>query len=133
MKKVLSFVLALAMVLSMSACGQSGSGSASSQASSGKKLPTIDSLKLGEDYKDIKADLKFLTHRTDIVNTKLAQYVKDFQKLYPNINVKYEAITNYSDDVTTRMTTNDWGDICMIPNSVQNSELGDHFQPMGSV
>ncbi|NLJ31568.1 MAG: carbohydrate ABC transporter substrate-binding protein, partial [Clostridiales bacterium] len=44
-----------------------------------------------------------------------------------------EAITNYSDDVTTRMTTNDWGDICMIPNSVQNSELGDHFQPMGSV
>ena len=30
---------------------------------------TIDQIELGKDYTDIKADLKFLTHKTDVVDT----------------------------------------------------------------
>ena len=50
---------------------------------------TIDQIKLGEDYTDITADLKFLTHKTDIVDSVFQGYVEEFQKLYPNVNIEY--------------------------------------------
>lgn len=99
----------------------------------GSGLPTIDSLKLGTDYTDITADLKFLTHRTDIVDTRFAEYIAEFQKLYPNVTITYEAITDYAEDVTIRLTTGDWGDICMIPTTVQKSELSGLFVPFGTL
>ena len=52
----------------------------------------------------------------------------EFQKLYPNISISYEGITNYAEDMTTRLTSNDWGDICMIPTTIPLTELGDYFQ-----
>ncbi|MDF2611936.1 MAG: sugar transporter substrate-binding protein, partial [Lachnospiraceae bacterium] len=94
-------------------------------------FPTIDSLKLGEDYKDIKADIKFLTHRTDIVDTKLAGYVTEFQKMYPNVKITYEAVTDYREDVIIRLTTGDWGDICMIPTTVLKAEAPTLFETYG--
>ena len=50
---------------------------------------TFDLIEVGKDYTDIKADLKFLTHKTDVVDTKFKEYVEEFQKLYPNVNFKY--------------------------------------------
>ena len=38
-------------------------------ADEANELPTIDSIKLGEDYTDLTASIKVLTHRTDIVDT----------------------------------------------------------------
>lgn len=93
---------------------------------------TIDQIKLGEDYTDIKADLKFLTHKTDVVDTTFKGYVEEFQKLYPNVNIEYEGITDYANDITTRLTTGDWGDICMIPTTVDKDELSNYFTKMGS-
>ena len=55
-------------------------------------------------------------------------YIAEFQKLYPNISIQYEGITNYASDMTTRLTSNDWGDICMIPTTIPLTELGDYFQ-----
>ena len=93
---------------------------------------TIDQIKLGEDYTDIKADLKFLTHKTDIVDTVFQDYIKEFQKMYPNVNIEYEGITDYSNDITMRLTTGDWGDICMIPTTIDKDELENYFVPMGT-
>ncbi|MCI6227195.1 MAG: hypothetical protein SPC78_01375 [Candidatus Faecousia sp.] len=50
-------------------------------------------------------------------------YIAEFQKLYPNISIQYEGITNYASDMTTRLTSNDWGDICMIPTFIPLTEL----------
>ena len=70
--KVIAASMAVAMVITMAGCG-----------SSGKKVEAT------KDYTDIKADLKFLTHKTDVVDTKFKEYVEEFQKLYPNVNFKY--------------------------------------------
>lgn len=125
-KKVISMMLALSMALSLGACG-----SKTSKETSQETVPTIDQIKLGEDYKDLKADLKILTHRTDLTDNVFKDYIKDFQELYPNIAIEYEGITNYADDVTTRLSSDDWGDICMIPTSISKSELGDYFVSYG--
>ena len=145
-KKIISLLLVMSMMLSFMACKgkeeeqkQVDSGSAKNEKtdtndeSTEGVLPTIDSLKLGEDYTDITADLKFLTHRTDIIDSRFADYIAEFQKLYPNVTITYEAITDYAEDVTIRLTTGDWGDICMIPTTVQKSELPGLFVPFGTM
>ena len=95
------------------------------------KKVTIDQIELGKDYTDIKADLKFLTHKTDIVDTVFKGYVEEFQKLYPNVNIEYEGITDYANDVAVRLSTGDWGDICMVPTTVDKDELENYFVSLG--
>lgn len=116
---------------SSSSSASSSSSSSASSASSATQPLSFDSIKLGTDYKDLKASLVFHTNRTDIMNTTLKQYVAGFQKLYPNISVKYEGDTNYFETMTTRLTTQNWGDICMIPTTVQKSQLSEHFVSFG--
>ena len=150
-KKILAFILAALMVVSMFAgCGKDATAgttatptvaapaettaapAATSAAPVKAGVPTIDAIKLGEDYKDLKASIKVLSHRTDIVDTKFAQYVTDFKKLYPNIDVTYEAVTDYAEDITIRLTTDNWGDICMIPTTIDKSEAADLFVSFGT-
>ncbi|MGB4660326.1 MAG: ABC transporter substrate-binding protein [Mobilitalea sp.] len=144
-KKLLSLLLVSTMVLSLAACGKdkateetttNDTAATETEVTAAPEatetgFPTIDSLVLGESYTDITADLKFLTHRSDIVDTKLAGYVTEFQKMYPNINITYEAATDYREDIIIRLTTSDWGDICMIPTTVQKSECPNYFVSYG--
>lgn len=123
MKKILSLVLCLMMVLS-----------AVSFASAEATVPTIDQIKLGEDYTDLTATIKWLTHRTDLVNGgQIAGYIAEFNKVYPNITVNVEGITDYAQDSLTRLTgSKDWGDMLGIPQ-VEASEFATYFTPMGSL
>lgn len=132
-KKVLALVMAAAMTFSLAACGNSDSGDNSDNGgdTADKTSVTLDQITLGEDYTDISADLHFLTHRTDSIDNQFAEYIAAFQEMYPNINIEYEGITDYANDVTTRLSTGDWGDICMIPTTVSKDDLGDYFLPMG--
>lgn len=126
MKRMLAVMVSAVMAMPLAAC-------------TGKKEKvekqevdvTIDQINLGEDYTDLKADLKFLTHKTEAVDTYFKEYIAEFQKMYPNINIKYEGITNYADDVAMRISTGDWGDICMLPPSVDKSEFSNYFTSFG--
>lgn len=128
-KKILSLGLAVSMVFTMTGCGSdSGKDSADSKT---REVPSIDQIKVGEDYKDIKADITILTDRTDIVDTVYKGYAEEFMKIYPDIKVTYEGITDYAESVTLRLTNGDWGDICFIPDSVEKSEFSNYFIPLG--
>jgi raffinose/stachyose/melibiose transport system substrate-binding protein len=148
-RKYFSILLVIALVFSFVACGtkknnnnnnnNTGNNNTGTNENNNNNtgnnagaLPSIDSLKLGTDYTDLTATLKFLTHRTDIVDTKLAGYITEFKKMYPNITINYEAVTDYREDIIIRLTTGDWGDICMIPTTVQKAELPELFQSYGS-
>lgn len=130
LKRAASLVIASAMVLSLTACG-GGNEKGKENSSSTAEIPTIDQIKLGEDYQDIEASIKVLTNRTDIVDTVYAGYAEQFMEKYPNIKVEYEAVTDYEESLTLRLTTGDWGDLCFIPTSVDKSELKDYFTPLG--
>lgn len=125
-QKLISIGLVAAMVASLTACGGNG-GNGDTQKSANKDVPKFDSLKVGEDYKDLKADIKILTNRTDICDTVYKEYAKEFQKMYPDINITYEGITDYDETVTLRLTNGDWGDICFIPSKVDKSEFANYF------
>ena len=120
MKKILSLVLALCMVLGMASFAAAD------------ELPTLDQIVLGENT-DLTAKIHFVYHRTDLAgdNGKLAGYVKQFKELYPNIEVEYELITDYAENALLRIGNNDWT-IMGIP-TVDKDELSKYFIPLGNL
>ena len=69
--KVIAASMAVAMVITMAGCGSSGK-----KVEATKIDVTFDQIEVRKDYTDIKADLKFLTHKTDVVDTKFKEYVE---------------------------------------------------------
>lgn len=134
MKRTVSLLLAAAMAAGMLAGCSGSSSSAASSGSTESAVPAYNTLTVGTDYTDLTASIKFITHRTDLLEDgTLEGYVAEFQKLYPNIEISYEGITDYAGDMTTRLTSSDWGDICMIPTTVPLTELGNYFYAMCSL
>ena len=134
MKKALALTLAAALSASLLAgCGSSGTDSAAGGDATAEQtgLPAYNELTVGEDYTDLTANIKFISHRTDLIEDGTFDgYVAAFNELYPNITISYEGITDYAGDMTTRLTSQDWGDICMIPTTIPLPEIGDYFYAM---
>ncbi|MBD8080128.1 ABC transporter substrate-binding protein [Cellulosimicrobium arenosum] len=74
-----------------------------------------------------------LTNRTDIVDTVLQDYVAEFQQTYPDVDVEFEAITDYEGDMTVRLNSGDYGDVLLVPNTVDADQLSTFFEPLGTV
>lgn len=131
LKKIVAAGIAAVCAVSMAACGGSGSGSS--------KVTDIQykDIKLGQTGKDIKANLKLFSHRTDMLKndypgTTWKQYIAEFNKTYPNIKVTVEANSDYANSAMTRLQGGDWGDIMMIP-AVDRAELQNYFISYGSL
>ncbi|MFG2044155.1 ABC transporter substrate-binding protein [Dactylosporangium sp. NPDC048998] len=81
----------------------------------------------------IAGEITVLTQRTDIVSTVFQDYKKKFEAKYPGTSVKFEAITDYEGEVRVRMNTKNYGDVLLIPNSVNADQLASFFEPLGTV
>ncbi|MDR1399293.1 MAG: ABC transporter substrate-binding protein [Treponema sp.] len=132
-KLVLGLLVAAIATGSVFASGAQTPSSTRGTTAAASDLPTIDQLRLGQDYTNLNVTIQVKTHRTDIVNTVFPRYIADFQKMYPNIKIVYEAITDYAETITMRLSTPNWGDLCMIPTTIGVSELGNYFQPLGAL
>jgi ABC-type glycerol-3-phosphate transport system substrate-binding protein len=82
----------------------------------------------------IDGDITFLTNRTDLERDGTwDRYVEEFNEKYPDVTVEIEAITNYEDDVRTRMSTTDYGDVLLVPDAIGVDQYPDFFEPLGTV
>lgn len=66
----------------------------------------INEVNLG-DNTDLTAMVRFVYHRTRL-SDKLDGYEKKFSKIYPNITVEYELITDFAENALLRIGSNDW-------------------------
>ena len=96
---------------------------------SAEELPSFDQLVLGENA-DLTASIHFAYHRTDIPD-KLNGYIAEFNKIYPNIQIEYELITDYAENALLRVGNTDWT-IMGIP-AVDQDELPKYFVPLGTL
>ena len=161
-KQVMALGLVAAMTVAMTGCGSTtaattASTAAGSEAAASSAASTAASteastaasttaaagdsmyanLELGTTYADVKADIKVLTNRTDMLaddygGTKYSDYIAEFNKLYPNVTVDVEGLTDYANESLTRLTSGDWGDVMMIP-AVDKADLGEYFLPYGDL
>jgi raffinose/stachyose/melibiose transport system substrate-binding protein len=81
----------------------------------------------------ITGSITVLTNRTDLANDVFPAYAKKFEAKYPGTKVTFEAVTNYEGDVTTQLSSGDYGDVLLIPNTVTLQQLPEFFEPLGSV
>ena len=141
-KKIVSMLFALTMVTgcmaSFTSCGgdeeKTGSSSTasnnSSNADESKDDGNSEEKTDGNDFGG--ATLKVLTHRTDrIEDGSLKEVTKEFEEKY-NCKVEYQGFTDYASDVSTMMSTDDYGDVLMIPDTVKVKDLGTYFEPLGT-
>lgn len=143
MKKLVKAGVAAAAVLSLAAfiTGCSKKQNAPKADSSAKASDTLDisysDIVLGKTGTDITATLKLLSHRTDMLNadypgTTWAQYLAEFNKVYPNIKVEIDGITDYASTALLRLQGGNWGDIMMIP-ALDAKDLSTYFLSYGTV
>ncbi len=123
----MAIALSIMMMVMTTGCNSNDNGSGTANT----MTTTYKDMIVGETATDIKAELKILTNRTDLIDTDFSEYIDEFTSMYPNVTIKYEGITNYENDVTTRLTTGDWGDICCIPATVSLTDLGNYFESFG--
>jgi ABC-type glycerol-3-phosphate transport system substrate-binding protein len=124
--KSMLIMAALAMVLSACAPAATQAPAAAPQAPAAV-APTAATAA-------ISGTITWLNHRTDMdTDGGLAKLVAAFNKIYPNVTVKWETMTDYDGDVQTRMKTTDYGDVLMIPSPLTADKYADFFSPLGTV
>ena len=130
MKKNLAFLCALVMTCTVLA-GCTSSGGGSGDETTAKPDNTGSSSEGNEAQGDFSGvTLKVLTHRTDrIEDGTLPETTKAFEDKY-GCTVEYQAITDYAETVSTMMTTQNYGDVCMIVDNVKLSDLSKYFVPL---
>lgn len=107
-----------ALALALVGCG----GSSTSPSGSGSS----------EGSGEISGTITVLTNRTDLVDTVFPEYAAEFEKEYPGTKVKFEAMTDYEGEVRTRMNTQDYGDVLLIPNSLSATDFPNFLEAIGT-
>jgi ABC-type glycerol-3-phosphate transport system substrate-binding protein len=99
-----------------------GSGSPSAVASGGASV----------DPASVKGDITVLTNRTDLVTDgTLKGYGDEFNKIYPNVKVTFQGLTDYEGETKTRMSTSNYGDVLLIPNALARTDYAQFLEPLG--
>ncbi|GIE85584.1 ABC transporter substrate-binding protein [Actinoplanes regularis] len=91
-----------------------------------------DDTATGDFSGEVKGSITVLTNRTDLVGTTLPEYAKKFEAKYPGTKVTFQGVTNYDNDVTTQLSSGDYGDVLMIPNTVALDQYSQFFEPLGT-
>lgn len=114
-RKHLALLIAGALAVgSLTGCGAtSGDSSNGKDSSSGNKTITV------------------LTHRTDM-DAVFKTYKEEFEKSHEGVTVNFEAVNDYQNTISTRMGTEDYGDVLMIPANLTKNQYKDFFEPMGT-
>ncbi|MEV5885194.1 extracellular solute-binding protein [Streptomyces sp. NPDC052020] len=119
-RKALPGAFLATAILTVAGC--SGTGTASGETA---KAPA--------DPADATGTIKVLTSRTDLVQDgTMDEYAAEFNKVYPKVKVKFEALTDYEGEVKIRMNTDDYGDVLMIPGVVAKNDYPKFFAPLGT-
>lgn len=78
-----------------------------------------------------KIQLKILTNRVDLIeNGGFAQYAAAFNEKYPNVELQFEGLANYVSDISVRLSTLNYGDVLLIPNTLKNEMLPNYLAPL---
>jgi len=134
-KKLFSIASALVLLAGVLAGCSGGnnekaspSPSASSSPSGSESAPASEG---GASEQKPSGSITVLTQRTDIVDILQGEFTEEFNKAYPDIEVKWEAVQDYENNIKIRMNTEDYGDVLLIPNNIEPKDYPNFFEPLG--
>ncbi|MFJ4521316.1 ABC transporter substrate-binding protein [Streptomyces sp. NPDC088810] len=81
----------------------------------------------------VSGTITVLTQRTDLVQDgTMDRYAAAFNRTYPKVKVKFQALANYESEVKIRMNTENYGDVLMIPGVFKKSDYPRFFASLGT-
>jgi ABC-type glycerol-3-phosphate transport system substrate-binding protein len=114
LRKELALLIAGALAVgSLTGCGSSSTNQ--SAKSDGKSGGTIT----------------VLTHRTDMDDV-FKKYKADFESQHAGVTVNFESVNDYQNTMNTRMGTEDYGDVLMLPANITKNQYKDYYEPLGT-
>lgn len=116
----------IALTLALGACGGRSNDAPAEEPGDAGPAASVDPA-------DVSGEVTVLTNRTDIVDTVFEDYKERFNEEYPDVDVTFEAITDYEGEVRIRMNTDEYGDVLLIPASISPDQLPTFFEPLGTV
>lgn len=122
-RKMLLGLMSALLVFAMVGCSSAKSEEPSTNTGSSGTAAT---------GKDLKGEITVITQKTDIVDTVFKDYAKKFNEEYPNISVKFQAMSDYEGQIKVRMNSSDYGDVLLLPTSVPLADLPQFFEPLGN-
>ncbi|MBW7453385.1 ABC transporter substrate-binding protein [Paenibacillus sepulcri] len=144
MKKTASYVLLLTLIMALLAgCGSNannGSTGGNTAANNAGNTAEGDNAAPGDDAaaggnaasgdEEIKGEITWATHRTELVDTDLKKYVEKFKEKYPGItDVKIEGLKDYEQTIRVRMAANELPDVLSLVETKQE-DLPKFYEPL---
>ena len=127
----------LILLLLLSACGDAAStATAVPAATTAPQVTTAATTAptAGAAGSALSGTITVLSNRTDLdKDGTLAKYATAFTALNPGVTVKWETMTDYAGEMQTRMNTNDFGDVLLIPPALTADKYAAFFTPLGTV
>ncbi|SCW54662.1 ABC-type glycerol-3-phosphate transport system, substrate-binding protein [Lachnospiraceae bacterium C10] len=132
-RKVMAFALASSMLVTMAGCGSKATGA--SKGNEDGDLTAYEDIELGKDFTDLKASISMFNNRTDLSSDDYGgvtwkEYLAEFNKVYPNIDVKITTDTNYKEDALTHLQSGDYETIMGIP-AIDSVDYSTYFMSYG--
>lgn len=126
MKKVLALMLAVLMLGSIAV----GCKNDDPVPDTDSSTPSSEDTAQGDS--ELSGTIKFIHHRTDRQEDgTMDKLAAEFNKIHPDVKIEFQAITDYATEIQTMMTSDNYGDVIMTPQSVKQEELADFFVPLG--
>ena len=141
MKKWIGIVLAVALCAGLTACGGTEKEQdVPVQEANPADAETTDigeNVEAGEASQNGKMGEGTITVLTNVTEgdrlKKMQEWAEEFDNLYPGTQtVEFESIDDYENQVKIRLSSSDYGDVLLIPNTVEVAKLSEYFVPLGS-
>ncbi|MCR2806087.1 ABC transporter substrate-binding protein [Paenibacillus soyae] len=136
MKKTISALVSVFVMLTVLAACSSGTDSNngnagnSSDATATSEASATPAAEGGDSA--ITGEVVYLTNRTDMIDKEYVDYEKRFEAKYPDVDLKFEAITDYDKTLKIRMASGEFPDVVLLP-TIPNNELPDYFAPLDDI
>ncbi len=133
LERLVCIAMATVMLCSVVGCGAKEENNVNSDRVNVNQAEATTQEATTEEVEEETIVITVLTDKTQLVNTKLAEYKSVFEESQENVVVEFEAVKNYEEEIAKRLRTGDYGDVLLIPDSVTNDELVKYFEPLGTV
>lgn len=131
-KKIIGMTMVATMMSAMVACGTNEENNQNVNIDDNAQVEATTEVPTTEE-EEATVVITVLTDKTQLVDTKFAEYKAKFEAEQEKVEIQFEAILNYEEEVAKRLKSGNYGDVLLIPDSVANEELVQYFEPFGTV